>query len=590
MNKPMLPTLSEDLPEGDEWIYEVKYDGYRAFLKWTEEGIQLVSRNGQDLSSRFPELIEARREATPPDQFPLILDGEIVILNTPYQANFPLLQKRGRMSNNTTIQQRAVQRPATFMAFDLLENGEGLNSSAYTKRKQQLKKIIDTIGSQRVQYVEEFDDASVIRRLLHLHLGEGIVAKQKNSAYENGRTRKWLKYKQWRTVSGFLTSFNPQNEYYKMEIWNKDKRVPLGSFKHGLKSEQAQTLQTFFKEKGTNWRLAPSVCAAIHCLMAEDGEMREPVFDRFRFDLEPGDCTITNRDWDLLLFPNDVEITHPDKTLWPDMQFSKRDYLMYIRAVAPYMIPFIRGKKLTLIRYPHGVGDKSFFQKHRSDHAPNYVESWEEGDETFMISNGLSSLIWLSNQGALEFHIPFQKAGANDPDEIVFDLDPPNREEFYLAVTAAQLLKHLLDKLEVHCFVKTSGNKGMQIHIPIQEGSMTYDETRNFTKSLVDLLIKESPDLFTIERLKKKRGQRLYLDYVQHAEGKTIVSPYSARATSKGTVAAPVFWNEVTTDLNPEVFTIKNVIKRVQDFGCPFDQYDRLRRAQPIDVMKQLGG
>ncbi|WP_079528885.1 DNA ligase D [Halobacillus hunanensis] len=591
MVKPMLPTLSEEIPTGNEWVYEVKYDGFRAFLKWTENGVSLMSRNGQDLSDRFPEIIDAAKKGDPPDQLPVLLDGEIVILNTPYQANFPILQKRGRMRNKASIKRIAGERPATFMAFDILESGKNLTSFVFIERKERLRKMINHIDFPSIQMVEVFEHKADIHSLLLLHLGEGIVAKRKQSIYQKGvRTRQWLKVKQWRSVSGFLTSFDPGNDYYKMEIWHGNKRVPLGSFKHGLTSEQAHTLATFFKEKGTNWRLNPSVCAAINCLMAEGGEMREPVFHQFRFDLEHDDCTVSKRDWDLLLFPEDVEITHPEKILWPERKWSKQDYLMYIRAIAPYMIPFIKDKKLTLIRYPHGVGDESFFQKHRAEHSPDYVEAWKENGETFIVSNELSSLVWLSNQGALEFHIPFQKAAANDPDEIVFDLDPPDRSAFHLSIIAAKLLKHLLDQLNVHGFIKTSGNKGMQLHIPITEGSMSYEETRKFTKSLVDLLVKESPDLFTIERLKKNRGQRLYLDYVQHAEGKTIISPYSARATSEGTVATPLFWHEITEDLNPEDFTIKNVMQRVQEFGCPFQDYHKVRESQPIDVMKQLGG
>ncbi|MGI8313641.1 DNA ligase D [Halobacillus mangrovi] len=586
MIEPMLLTMAEELPTGEKWVYEVKYDGFRVILTWTKKGITLSSRNGKDLTERFPEITTLSEQLSPPS-LPITLDGELVILNTPYQANFPLLQQRGRLRSIDKIHDFASQRPATFMAFDFLNE----TSAAYKKRKKQLKEIIHRLNSPRIQYVQEYTDSSEIKSIVHTHLGEGIIAKTTNSIYTPGkRVRNWIKYKNWRSVSGFLTSFNPQNGYYLIEGTDEDEHFPIGTFKHGFDEEEENTLRTFFKQegikKGKSWFLEPSVCVDVHCLDANQGELREPMFSSFRFDLSPEECTKEKLRWDLSLIPDEVDFTHTDKELWPGK--TKEDYLIYLRNIAPYLLPFIKEKKVTLIRYPDGIYKESFFQKHLPDYAPDFVGEWVEAGEAFITCSNLPSFLWLGNQGALEFHIPFQKAGGKDPDEIVFDLDPPGREQFPLAILAAQLLKHLLDELEVESFVKTSGNKGMQIHIPIEEGSMNYEETRHFTHSLVKLLINEKPDLFTVERLKKNRGNRLYLDYVQYAEGKTIVAPYSARATEKATVAAPLFWSEVQEGLTPEQFTIETTLKRVQDFGCPFQDYDNARQRQPIKQMKAM--
>jgi bifunctional non-homologous end joining protein LigD len=188
----------------------------------------------------------------------------------------------------------------------------------------------------------------------------------------------------------------------------------------------------------------------------------------------------------------------------------------------------------------------------------------------------------------LEYHIPFEKAGGQKPDEIVLDLDPKDRSHFSKAIMAAQLLKHLLDELEVKSFVKTSGNKGMQVHIPIREGDLSYEETRKITGTLAKLLVNENPDLFTIERLKKNRGDRLYIDYVQHAEGKTIIAPYSTRATEAATVATPLHWGEVAEGLQPESFTIQTIPDRIAEYGCPFSMYEQARDEQPIQKLRQL--
>ncbi|MCP3030903.1 DNA ligase D [Halobacillus sp. A1] len=588
MDKPMLPTLSSSLMEGEEWMYEVKYDGFRAFLSWTTGGVELRSRNGKDLSRQFPEIINALDKCTLNEE-PILLDGEIVILNNAYQANFPLLQTRGRMKKLEKIKQLSSRRPAVFMAFDMLKRESDLTSQPYLDRKRHLKEFIEQLSTPALNYVESFKDKKSVQRLVFDHLGEGIVAKRTDSSYANNkRTRLWLKIKEWRTVSGFLTQYNPENDYYEAEIYDGEKRTVLGRFKNGLSDEESQTLRTFFREKGDGWRLQPSICVDINCLEASRGELREPQFNNFRFDLNPNECTADKLNWDLSLFPQDVEYTHTDKQLWPN-GITKKDYLIYLRHAAAYMLPYFKDKHVTVIRYPDGMKKQSFFQKNAPDYAPDHVkgQSTSEGEMRLRVEQ-LSSLLWLGNQGALEFHLPFQKTLSDHPDEIIFDLDPPEKESFGTAILAAGLLKHLLDELGVYSFVKTSGNKGLQIHLPIEEGSMTYKETRKFTEQLALLLVKEKPELFTIERLKKNRRGRLYIDYVQHAEGKTIIAPYSARATKEASVAAPLFWHELDEPLTPSMFTVKNVIERLHKLGCPFQNYQEVRKVQPINTIKKL--
>ncbi|WLR48695.1 DNA ligase D [Halobacillus litoralis] len=582
--KPMLLTGTTELPEGDEWVYEVKYDGFRAILEAGVEGIKLWSRNGKDMSERFPEIVQVD---IPKSLLPFTLDGELVLLNTPYQANFEALQTRGRMRSKEKIKASSIRRPATFIAFDIIEKG----ATPLVKRKENLKKLSGKLRHPQIKCIDVYEEIEDILTIAELHLAEGIIAKMKKSKYQPGdRGRQWLKWKQWRTVSGFLQTYNSENGYYDIGLYKDDSPLPLGKFKHGLTDEESETLRTFFKEHGRKkkdtWHLDPGTCVDVHCLNAEKGELREPLFHQFRFDLTPEDCTESKKQWDLSLFPDDFEPTNVDKPLWKGI--AKQDFLVYIRQLAPHMIPFLEEKKLTLIRYPDGIYEESFYQKHYPDHAPDFLKMWMEDGEPFIICDQLHSLLWLANQGALEYHIPFEKAGGQKPDEIVLDLDPKDRSHFSKAITAAQLLKHLLDELEVKSFVKTSGNKGMQIHIPIREGDLSYDETRKITETLATLLVNEEPELFTIERLKKKRGDRLYIDYVQHAEGKTIIAPYSTRATEAATVATPLHWEEVTEDLRPESLTIHTVPDRIAEYGCPFSMYEEARDEQPIQKLRQL--
>ncbi|ASF41192.1 DNA ligase D [Halobacillus halophilus] len=585
MVKPMLLTLTDDLPGSDEWMYEVKYDGFRVLLHVNEGNITLTSRNGKDFTSQFPEISELKIES---DFSPFTLDGELVILNTPYQACFSALQQRGRLRNADKIQRSARQRPAVFMAFDYLNE----EKASYIERKKILEELLKTFRHPSIQAVESFPDLKEVEGLVHLHRGEGIIAKRKTSRYEAGvRSKHWLKAKQWRAASGFLTSYDQSNGYYQLQVEEKNNSLyPLGRFKHGMTAEEDHTLRNFFKEKGTRkkqvWELEPSVCVDIHCLNAEKGEMREPTFHQFRFDLSPSDCTLQKLKWDLSLFPEQVEATNLSKELWNGL--SKMDYLVYMRMVSPYLLRFLQDKKITLIRYPDGINQPSFYQKHYPDHAPDYVDVFEEAGERYILCQNLSSLMWIANQGALELHLPFQKAGASFPDEIVIDLDPPDQNHFHLAVSAASLLKPLMEKLNIKSFIKTSGNKGMQIHIPIPERTLSYEETRKLTETFARVLVEQEPDLFTIERLKKKRGDRLYIDYVQHAEGKTIIAPYSARATKEATVATPVYWEEVTKNLDPRSFTIKSIVERIERVGCPFSNYEKARYEQPIDQLRNV--
>ncbi|MBA2175014.1 DNA ligase D [Halobacillus locisalis] len=586
MRTPMKLTIADDAPIGNEWIYEVKYDGYRVWLSWTDDGITLTSRKGKDLTPKFPEITSLAEEMAPPFT-PFTLDGELVILNTAFQANFTLLQQRGRLRNKHKITDSAHHRPATFMTFDLLNNV----SDPYKKRRNDMMQIVDALATGRIQYVSTYDDVEAVSEDVFTHHGEGIVAKHKESPYRfDYRSKQWIKIKNWRTVSAFLTTFQPENDYFGTGAYKGDTWIPIGKFKHGLTSEQSETLRSFFKDRGNKkqgvWHLPPSVCVDIACLDAKEGDLREPMFRGFRFDLDPHECTAEKLKWDLSMFPETISFTNLDKKLWST--YRKKDYLIYLRSIAPYFLPWMNEKKLTVIRYPDGIHESSFFQKHLPEHAPDFVGAWVESGETFITCQNVEALLWLGNQAAIEFHLPFQKAGGTHPDEIVFDLDPPDKKDFSIAVIAARLLKHLLDELEVHSFVKTSGNKGIQVHIPITEGAMTYKETRTFTEALAKLLIREQPDLLTTERLKKNRKGRLYIDYVQHAEGKTIIAPYSTRATPNGTVATPLYWDELTDDLTPDLFTFPTILERIKTMGCPFLYYHQAREKQPIEIMKSL--
>lgn len=594
----MKPIRQDSLPDGAGWLYEIKYDGFRACLTASSSGdITLTSKNAQDLSEKFPEVVEGLHRLLPDVEkyLPFALDGELVVLNHAYQANFAEIQKRGRMRNEVRIREQAARRPASYIAFDVIKaNGKDYREKPLTMRKQILDELLGSVLAKELQPIEVLTKAEA-ERLVFSSKGEGIVAKRKNSRYQEGKQHQdWLKIKNWRRIHGFLTTYTLENGYFDVAVFDEAGEVKnIGKCKHGLKKDAFEALKNFFmtngEKNGNRYTLPPAICAAIHTLDLYDGELREPEFAAIIPEMKPVACTMRQLELDQAMLPESVELTNTDKFLWKRPAFTKGNLLAYMREIAPFMLPFLKDRLLTVIRAPDGVHAEQFFQKHRPDYAPEFVTAVPLAeDEVFTSCDRLEALIWFANHGAVEYHVPFQRAGSLIPQEIVFDLDPPERDAFPLAVKAAQLIKLLLDELRITAFVKTSGNKGLQIHIPIPEGSMTYEETAVFTQAIAFTAERQFPELFTTERMKKNRGGKLYIDYVQHGKDKTIIAPYSPRKTTEGTVATPIFWNELSDELNPLLFTIATVPARVKEKGCPFATYNEARSSQPMKKLLEL--
>jgi bifunctional non-homologous end joining protein LigD len=275
-----------------------------------------------------------------------------------------------------------------------------------------------------------------------------------------------------------------------------------------------------------------------------------------------------------------VSVTSPTKPLWPDKSINKVDYLQYLHDISDYMLPFMKERSLTIIRYPHGIEGESFYQKNCPDYAPDFIKTHVVDDINYIVCSDLASLMWLGNQLAFELHVPFETIHSKGVSEIVFDLDPPSRNEFQLAIEAAFIIKDILDKLKLTSFIKTSGNKGLQVYIPLPENKYSYEETRRFTAFVAAYLTEKEPEWFTTERLKKNRGKKLYVDYLQHAEGKTIIAPYSARGNPEALVATPLFWEEIARDLRPEQFPLESAIDRLKKKGCPFNDFFKAKKNQ----------
>ncbi|KMK77922.1 ATP-dependent DNA ligase [Alkalihalobacillus pseudalcaliphilus] len=599
--KPMLLTSAVDIPEGDNWLYEVKYDGFRCLLHWDEDGPRLFSRNQKELTDYFPEIIAGclEIEAKLKKYLPLILDGEIVYLLNPYQSDFATVQRRGKLRAKNQIEKYAKRLPTNLMVFDLLMlKGVNLLEQTLVERKKGLQTLQQQWANSRfLQVVESFEKVATIEAIVKENHSEGVVAKRKKSTYTAQRSKDWLKMKQYRYVDVIVTKYEKSNGYFQGSVYKGKTLIDVVHFTHGMSDQDKDMLAQLFEKNGELiqrevWVLPPSICAKIGCIHFDGEYLREPMFHSFVVDKDIESCTWQALKVQVAPFPEQVEITSVDKPIWPRIDYQKSDYLHYLQAIAPYMLPFLKDRLLTTIRYPHGAGGEAFYQKNCPDYAPAFIKTYREEDVNYMVCNDSQTLIWLGNQLALEFHLPFQKKKHHHPMEIVFDLDPPDRNHFSLAIKAALEIKQIVDQFRLQSFVKTSGNKGLQIYLPLPDETFTYKETRMFCEFVSTYIVEQYDELFTLERLKKNRNGRLYIDYLQHDQGKTMIAPYSARGHERGLVATPLYWEEVNDKLTPEFFTLSQVLERVRYEGDPFRAFrdDLEEQKQNFQkVIEQLG-
>ncbi|WOV88573.1 DNA ligase D [Sporosarcina oncorhynchi] len=601
--KPMLLNDAEEIPLGDEWVYETKYDGFRCILEWNENGIKLLSRNEKQLNLLFPEIIRycEKIHENVKAFLPICLDGEIVHLQSDVKSQFSIVQSRGRMKKEEVIQAHEHAFPCQYVAFDLLSiKRKDLTGESFENRKKKLRELFKVLNQPMevdyqnpipLQLIKTYQSSEKLWEHIVSNNGEGVIAKRKSSQWISGkRTDQWIKVKNWRTINVIATRYVKANGYFTGCVYKGTELNEVVTFRHGLSDEEFRTLSTFFIANGKEsdsgiWELKPSICVKVNCIDFNGKQLREPRFHSFNFEVEPEAVRWRTMLRQLNPIPDIIPVTHPDKPIWTDFGIEKDDYLLYLQTVAPYMLPFLHDRLLTVIRYPHGTNGEKFYQKNVPDYAPDFVMTSHYEDIDYIVCNDIRTLLWLGNQLALEFHIPFQTITVNNPTEIVFDLDPPSVDDFSLAVEAAFMMKVVFDEFQLKSFVKTSGGKGLQIYIPLPVNTFSYEDTRLFTKFVCDFLCEQQPQWFTTERLKKNRDNKLYLDYVQHQAGKTIVAPFSPRGNEFATVATPLQWEEVKHSLTPKIFTLPAVMERIQTSGNPFRDFHETGEQQQFKVV-----
>ncbi|WP_138482876.1 non-homologous end-joining DNA ligase [Dyadobacter bucti] len=274
----------------------------------------------------------------------------------------------------------------------------------------------------------------------------------------------------------------------------------------------------------------------------------------------------------------EAELTHLDKIYWPDENITKGELLEYYSHIAPYILPYLKDRPLSLKRNPNGIKDKGFFHKDAGDIAPDWLKTKKIHAEStdkmvdYLVCNDLQSLLFIANLGCIEMN-PWNSTinKLDNPDYIVMDIDPSPKNTFEQVVDVAQAIKEILDEIDVKGYCKTSGSRGLHVYIPFNK-KYTYDESRDFAQILAGMVTEKLPDTTTLERsLSKRKKNHIYVDYLQNRIGQTLASAYSARPKPGATVSAPLEWSEVKHGLKMQDFTIKNMMQRVEEKGDLFE-------------------
>jgi bifunctional non-homologous end joining protein LigD len=586
--RPMLATLTEELPRGEGWEFEPKWDGYRALAYVRGGEARLVSRNGNDLTQRFApvakELVNALRT---PDA---VVDGEVVALDEDGRASFSAMQQ-----GSTRL---------AYEVFDVLEaDGEPLVDLTLAERRARLEKLL--ARSPVVQLSGSFEDGEALLEAAREQGLEGVMAKRPASRYcEGRRTRDWLKIKthgrQEFVVCGFTKGQGRRSAgfgalvlgVHRGEEWEWVGNVGTGFRERDIeellvKLEPLRRDTSPFRvvpkmpkvRKGDVVWVEPKLVAEVEFAeWTHDGHLRAPSFQGLRDDKPAEDV---RRERPARVDEGKVKLSNLDKVFWPDEGIRKGDLLDYYRAVAEVLVPHLRGRPFTMRRYPDGAYGKAFFQKDAPKHMPEWIPRFHVQVTTrerpptrrwidAPVVNNEDALLWMVNMGCIDMNAWYSRVDKPDrPDFVLFDLDPSPDVGFGEVVQVALVVKQALDALGLVSFPKTSSADGMHVLVPV-ERRYTYGQTREFCEIVAGAIARTHRGLATTEWSKAKR-RGVLIDANQNGEGKTIASVYSVRPRPGAPVSTPLRWEEIDESLDPAAFTMEAVLERVRRHGDLFE-------------------
>ncbi|MBV8895849.1 MAG: DNA ligase D [Acidobacteriaceae bacterium] len=608
----MAATAVTKPPAGSQWLYEVKWDGVRALCQLHKGKLEIHSRRGNRCDAQYPELADLPSQVNAKTAW---LDGEICVLDENGRARFELIQPR-IAANSSGVPRLAETTPAVLFLFDVLyADGYDLRGVALEDRKRLLTTLVTPNQHIRISEAYETGGEEMFRAAQQMKL-EGILAKDRHSTYEPGRSTRWLKVKVLNEQEFLIAGFTKgEREYFGalvLGVRENGKMRHAGQVGTGFDQKKMKAIYERLKPlitdtmpfaekpsireglKNVTWVEPEVVCQVRFLEWTRDGVLRAPVFVGLRDDKVPQEVVretpvetaavatpsasldFSGRELTTEVDGHRLKFTNLDKVYFPKDGWKKRDLLSFYDAVSPWLLPHLADRPLSMKRYPNGIADEFFFQKNAGTHFPDWMrcepitEHHPPKVNHYPIAANRASLLYLVNLGCIDQNPWMSRAGNLDhPDWILLDLDPVDTS-FDQIVEATLLVREVLKDVGLKGYPKTTGGDGMHVYVPV-DPVYTYEQVRGFAELLTHLALEREPNLFTTPRsVEKRKKGRVYFDYLQIGIGKTIAAPYVVRAYDGAAVATPLDWKEVKRGIAPTDFRIDNTIERFKKVGDLF--------------------
>jgi bifunctional non-homologous end joining protein LigD len=609
---PCLATLADKAPQSDNWIHEIKFDGYRLQARLDNGKVKLLTRRGLDWTAKFPAIAEA--VATLPAKAALI-DGELVVEGDDGVSSFSLLQQDLKDGRHDRM---------VLYAFDLLHlDSNDLKPQPLHARKQALARLLAKArkgGPLRVSESLTEPGPTLLKHACRMGL-EGIVSKLADAAYHSGRGRDWIKTKcsdrQELVVAGFAPSSADAHAvgalvlgYYESGKLRYAGRTGTG-FSHASARELYRKLKALKRarsalqpvpkeERGARapiW-VSPELVAEVDFHGWTHGDrVRQASFQGLRED-KPARQVVREvkamaakaqapvkrsppaRNAKAIV--GGVTLSHPDRVYWQDAGVSKRDLAEFYAQIWKWMRPHVVGRPIALLRCPEGAAGQCFFQKHAAAGiATEHLHLIPEKGDKIISIDDLAGLISLVQAGVLEIHTRGTTADDRErADRLVFDLDPGPGTGWKDVVAAAREVRERLTRLKLKSFVKTSGGKGLHVVLPIKP--TPWDKAKDFCHAVAASMAADDPDRYVASATKSKRNKRIFIDYLRNSREATAVAPYSTRARPGAPVSVPVEWSELGGLKSAGQYTVLNLPARLGRLRKdPWAAIGRLRQPLP---------
>jgi bifunctional non-homologous end joining protein LigD len=631
--KPMLATLVDAPFDDPDWLYEVKWDGYRALGFINNGEAEIFSRNSKTFNEKFYPIYNLVKGW----KINAVVDGEIIVLNEKGVSNFGELQNWRSEADGELV----------YYVFDLLwYDGKNLVNLPLRERQAILKEILPT-SDDRVRLSKVFNASGIDFFNAAERMGlEGIIAKKASSSYSpDARSKEWLKikvHKRQEVVIGGFTKNEDTAKYFSslmLGVYENGALQYVGKVGTGFSDKVQKEMMAQFKPLITDknpfsttpdinkpsrfrpnppkakatWLQPDLVCEVAYSEVTSDGVFRHPSFQGMRIDKKAKDVVretpvdtdevVTtpeepkqdahdaaidppkSKERKTLLNPkdetqvrkicgHDLKFTSLSKVYWPEDNVTKRDMFNYYYQVAEYILPYLKNRPMSLNRFPGGIHGPSFYQKDVKGKAPDWVKTFpyttSDGEhKEYLIGTDEASLLWMASLGCIEMNPWFSRAQSPDNPDYCVIDLDPDKNTFDQVIEAASEVKKVLDAIGVPSYCKTSGSTGMHIYIPLG-AKYDYDQSQMFARIIVNIVHKQLPDYTSLERMVAKRNGKMYLDFLQNRPGATIAGPYSLRPKVGATVSMPLHWDEVKPGLTMKHFTIFNSVDRLKAEGDLF--------------------